>query len=135
MIKNRAEETFKNHLACLSQGKISDWSNLFAKNGVLEVPYAPKGFPKKVEGRTALYDYMKNFPEQFKVTYKNLNFHPTANPNLAIVEFDCEGVALSTKNAFIQKYISIVTTNDAGEIIKYVDYWNPIVIMESLGMM
>ncbi|TGV04134.1 hypothetical protein EM932_03065 [Flavivirga rizhaonensis] len=58
--------------------------NLFTKTGVLEILYAPKGFPNKVEGKEALHEYMKGFPEYFKVEFSSLYFRPTADPNLII---------------------------------------------------
>lgn len=133
-IKNKAQQTFKNHLKFLSEGDIQKWVNLFTDNGILEFPYAPKGFPQKVEGKEKLYEYMKNFPEHFNVTFTNLYFHPTANPNLVIAEFESNGVALSTNNPYEQKYISVVTTEDSGKIERYVDFWNPIAAMEALGV-
>jgi uncharacterized protein len=133
-IKNKAEQAFKNHLMYLSSGKIAEWVDLFTENGILEFPYATTGYPKKVQGKAALFEYMKNFPENFKVKFKNLYFHPTANPNLVIAEFESDGVAISTNNPYLQKYISVFTTDDEGKIQKYVDFWNPIIAMESLGV-
>jgi ketosteroid isomerase-like protein len=133
-IKNKAEQAFKNHLKYLSDVEIEKWTNLFTEDGVLEFPYAPKDFPTKVEGKQNLYGYMKNFPEHFKVTFTSLYFHPTANPNLVIAEFESDGVALSTNNRYEQKYISVVTVDDSGKIKRYVDFWNPIAAMEALGV-
>ncbi|GAA4273460.1 nuclear transport factor 2 family protein [Aquimarina gracilis] len=132
-IQNTAQQTFRSHLTYLSSGKIREWVNLFTENGILEFPYGPQGFPKKIEGKKALYEYMKNFPKHFKVEFINLFFHPTANPNLVIAEFESNGIALSTGNPYQQKYISIVKTTDEGKIFSYIDFWNPIVAMEALG--
>lgn len=133
-IKNKAEQAFKNHLIYLSSGRIKEWVDLFTDQGILEFPYATKGYPNKVQGKTELYEYMKNFPNNFKIEFRNLHFHPTANPNLVIAEFESDGIAISTKNPYQQKYISIFTTDDDGKIEKYVDFWNPIIAMESLGV-
>lgn len=133
-IKNKAEVTFKNHLKFLSEGNIEKWIDLFTDNGILEFPYAPKDFPKEVKGKEKLFEYMKNFPKHFKVTFVNLYFHPTANSNLIIAEFESNGIALSTNNSYDQKYISVVTTDDSGRIERYVDFWNPIAAMEALGV-
>ncbi|AUP77784.1 nuclear transport factor 2 family protein [Flavivirga eckloniae] len=133
-IKNQAEQTFKNHLSCLTEGRITDWINLFAENAVMEVPYSPKAFPNRIEGREGLYEYMKDIPKLFKIEYKNIHFHPTAEPNLVIVEFECTGKVLTTNKPYDQKYISVITLNNDGKIVKYVDYWNPVVALEALGM-
>lgn len=132
-IKEKAEHTFKNHLSLLSSGKIVEWVDLFTDNGILEFPYATKGYPEKVEGKKDLYGYMKNFPEHLQVVFTNLYFHPTANPNLVIAEFESDGIALSTRKPYMQKYISVVTTDNEGKIEKYVDFWNPVIFMESMN--
>ena len=132
--KNKAEETFKKHLHFLSNGNITEWVNLFTEDGILEFPYATKGYPKKIQGRDNLMEYMVNFPNHFKVKFINLHFHPTGNPNLVIAEFNSDGIAIETGNPYLQKYISVVTTNNDGEILKYVDFWNPIIAMEALGV-
>ena len=133
-IKNKAEEAFKNHLHFLSNGRIAEWVDLFTEDGILEFPYATEGYPKLIQGKSSLMEYMVNFPNHFKVEFTNLYFHPTANPNLVIAEFNSDGIAIETGNPYLQKYISVVTTNDDGEILKYVDFWNPIIAMESLGI-
>lgn len=132
-IRNTAQQTFKNHLEFLSTGQIEKWVDLFDGRGVLEFPYGPKDFPTKVSGKDELFDYMKNFPKHFKVKFENLHFHLTEEPTLVIAEFTSDGYALSTGKPYIQKYISVVTTDTAGKILKYVDFWNPMVALESIN--
>ncbi|WP_343669067.1 nuclear transport factor 2 family protein [Chitinophaga sp.] len=132
-IRTLAQQAFQNHLTYLSSGRISEWVDLFTADGVLEFPYGPADFPSHVAGKTALYDYMKNFPEHFKVEFENLHFHGTEDPTLVIAEFTSRGHAISTGKPYNQKYISVVTTNEDGKIVKYVDFWNPLVAMESIN--
>ncbi|MDJ1472725.1 nuclear transport factor 2 family protein [Cytophagaceae bacterium DM2B3-1] len=132
-IRTLAQQAFKNHLEYLSSGRITEWVDLFTNDGILEFPYGPADFPKHVEGKQSLYEYMKNFPEHFKVQFENLHFHVTEDPTLVIAEFTSSGHAISTGKPYNQKYISVVTTNEDGEIIKYVDFWNPMVAMEAIN--
>lgn len=132
-IKSLAQQAFKDHLEHLSSGRIAEWVNLFTEDGVLEFPYGPEGFPKKVSGKDELFDYMKNFPKHFKVIFEKLNFHATEDPTLVIAEFESNGIALATGKPYLQKYISVVTTTPEGKMIRYVDFWNPLVAMEALN--
>lgn len=132
-IRNAAQATFKNHLEFLSSGEIEKWVDLFEENGILEFPYGPADFPKQVIGKTELYEYMQNFPKHFSVSFENLHFHATESPNLVIAEFTSNGKAISTDKPYNQQYISVVTTNDDGKILKYVDFWNPLVAMEAIN--
>lgn len=131
-IRNAAQQTFKNHLEFLSSGRIEEWVNLFKEDGILEFPYGPKDFPTSVSGKKELYEYMKNFPNHFKVKFDNLHFHATEEPTLVIAEFTSDGHAVSTGKPYIQKYISVVTTDEEGKIIQYVDFWNPMVALEAI---
>ena len=50
-VRDAARLTFRNHLEYLSSGRIPEWVELFADEGVLEFPYGPEGFPKAVTGK------------------------------------------------------------------------------------
>jgi ketosteroid isomerase-like protein len=130
-IRAAAQQAFRDHLKYLSAGEIDRWVELFTEDGVLEFPYAPAGFPQSVRGKTELHEYMKNFPEHFKVEFTDLRFHETTDPALVIAEFASRGSALATGRPYNQRYISLVETRD-GRISRYVDYWNPQVAAESL---
>lgn len=131
-IRNAAQQTFKNHLEFLSSGRIEEWVDLFKEDGILEFPYGPKDFPTSVSGKKELYEYMKNFPDHFEVKFDNLHFHATEEPTFVIAEFTSDGHAVSTGKPYIQKYISVVTTDEEGKIIRYVDFWNPMVALEAI---
>lgn len=131
-IRAGAQRAFENHLAYLSSGRIREWVDLFTEDGILEFPYGPKGFPAKVAGKEELYEYMKNFPEHFKVEFIDLHFHGTTDPALVIAEFKSRGTALGTGRPYDQTYISVVETK-GGRISRYVDFWNPLVGMQALG--
>ncbi|WP_312174012.1 nuclear transport factor 2 family protein [Chryseobacterium sp.] len=132
-IRDAAQDAFKNHLELLSSGQIEKWVDLFDENGVLEFPYGPADFPKLVTGKAELYEYMQNFPKHFLVSFENLHFHATESPNLVIAEFTSIGKAISTGKPYNQRYISVVTTTDEGKILKYVDFWNPMVALEAIN--
>ncbi|OPG03849.1 nuclear transport factor 2 family protein [Microbispora sp. GKU 823] len=132
-VRDAAQQAFKNHLEYLSSGRIPEWVELFTDDGILEFPYGPADFPKEIRGKEALFEYMKNFPEHFKVTFVDLRFHETVDPSLVIAEFKSEGIAVSTGKPYNQTYISVVETTD-GKISRYVDFWNPLVAAESLNV-
>lgn len=132
-IRTQAQQTFSKHLEYLSSGQIPSWVDLFADDGVLEFPYGTDDFPKKVAGKAALSEYMQNFPKHFAVEFTGLRFHETTDPTLVIAEFASEGRALSTGRPYNQAYISVVETRD-GKITRYVDFWNPLVALQAMGV-
>ncbi|MFC3157609.1 nuclear transport factor 2 family protein [Chryseobacterium arachidis] len=109
--------------------------SFFEENGILEFPYGPADFPKQVIGKkqscmSICRTFQKHF---FQSVLKNLHFHATESPNVVIAEFTSNGKAISTDKPYNQQYISVVTTNDDGKILKYVDFWNPLVAMEAIN--
>ncbi|MGA5123255.1 nuclear transport factor 2 family protein [Streptomyces pseudogriseolus] len=130
--RTAACQAFLDHLDHLAAGRVDEWAELFTEDGVLEFPYAPPGYPTRLQGRGELRAHMAAFPKAFRVEMKDVRIHETVDPTLVIAELRCEGVALETGRPYDQTYISVVETRD-GRISRYVDYWNPLVAMEALG--
>lgn len=128
-----AQHALAEHLRLLSAGRIQEWVNLFAPDGILEFPYAPKNVPRRLQGHAELLAYMSHFPKTFDVKFVNLIFHDTTDPRLAIAEFGSTGRAVTTGKPYEQTCISVVYIDDHGRITRYVDYWNPLVAMEALS--
>lgn len=130
--RKRARDVFAHGLELVAAGRIREWVDLFAGDGVLEFPFPPPGFPARIEGAEALYEHMKDFPEQLQVSFSAPVYHDAADPELVIAEFTSEGTALATGRAFRQSYLSLVWVS-GGRITRFRDYWNPWVIIEALG--
>ncbi|EMF28609.1 nuclear transport factor 2 family protein [Streptomyces pseudogriseolus] len=130
--RTAARQAFLDHLDHLAAGRVDEWAELFTEDGVLEFPYAPPGYPARLQGRDELRAHMAAFPKAFRVEMKDVRIHETVDPTLVIAELRSEGVALETGRPYDQTYISVVETRD-GRISRYVDYWNPLVAMEALG--
>jgi ketosteroid isomerase-like protein len=127
-----AQHAVTEHLRLTAAGEVAEWLDLFTDDGILEFPFAPAGVPTRVQGRDALSAHMTHFPENFDVEFVGLVFHETTDPGLVIAEFRSVGRAVPTGKPYEQTCISVVYTNDAGRITRYVDYWNPLVAIEAL---
>ncbi|GAA2445589.1 nuclear transport factor 2 family protein [Streptomyces glaucus] len=131
-VRAAARQVFRDHLDLLTAGRVEEWVELFTEDGVLEFPYAPKGYTTRLVGRQELLAYISNFPKAFRLRMTDVRIHETVDPSLVIAELKSEGVALETGRPYDQTYISVVETVD-GRISRYVDYWNPLIAMEALG--
>lgn len=120
-------------LNALTRKDVKPWSELFTDDGVQKFPYAPEGSPKQVSGKTAIASYIADYPEI-------LDLHRIGTPtwyhdgNTAIALFEVEGTAVATGKPYNQRYISVIEHED-GKIVRYIDYWNPLVVQEALGAM
>lgn len=57
--------------------------------------------------------------------------HRTIDPDVAIVEVEGFGVGLPTGEPYEQRYVCVITTRN-GRIVRYKDYWNPVVFLRAL---
>nr|WP_025688637.1 nuclear transport factor 2 family protein [Paenibacillus zanthoxyli] len=128
-----SREIFHKFCKSLLEKDMNQFIELFDDNALFEFPYALKGFTQKLEGKAAIYEYIKDFPQSFDITrFSEPTFHFTLNPNIMIIEFGIEdGRNLTTGKPYLQKYISVIETKD-NKIVHYKDYWNPVVALVAL---
>lgn len=76
---------------------LDGWLDCFTVDGVMEWPFKLKGVPARLEGRQAIHDALAPVWERAKKSNRQISghervvFHQTADPELAIVEFDIVG--------------------------------------------
>jgi uncharacterized protein len=129
--KNAETQLFE-ALEALAQKNVEPWIQMFHEDGVIEFPFAPAGFPQRVEGKSAIAAYMRPFPDTFSIDkVVKVDVHHCGE-TMMVAEFRCEGRAVKTGNRYNQSYVGVVSHVD-GKVKKYRDYFNPIVAIESLG--
>jgi ketosteroid isomerase-like protein len=129
----RPRELVEHALDLLLKHDMAGFAGLWAEDGVVEFPFAAAGYPPRVEGREAIADYLRDYPNLLDiraVTAKTV--HETADPAVVVVEFSVAGVAVATQNPYELSYIAVITVED-GEIRHYRDYWSPLAAAEILG--
>jgi ketosteroid isomerase-like protein len=109
------------------------WTDLCDENVVAEFPFAPDGSPVRLEGRTALYEYLRNYPSVIDVReILSVRTYATDNPNVAIAEWSASGRVLANGNAYEMSYATFVTFRD-GLIANYREYWNPMAFIAAMS--
>jgi ketosteroid isomerase-like protein len=109
------------------------WSLLCADDVVAEFPFAPEGSPTRLQGREALYGYLRNYPSVIDVhSISHLRIYPTDDPNVAIAEWSSSGDVLTNGNAYEMSYATFVTVKD-GLIVNYREYWNPHAFLQAMS--
>lgn len=129
---SEAREVFARSVELMEAGRIEEWVDLFAPDGVLEIPFPLPGLPDRIAGTEALRQYMAVVPQQLTLKFGTPTYHQTEDPGVVVVEVTSEGTALATGSRFHQRYVSIVTVRE-GKITLFRDYWNPWVIIEAVG--
>ncbi|MFJ3908802.1 hypothetical protein EDE04_6347 [Streptomyces sp. 2132.2] len=123
-------ELYRHGLRLLLQKDIPAWMDLWDDNGVLEFPFAPDGWPERLEGKTAVGDYMRHYPDHIDLhDFPDVKIHQTTAAETIVVEMRGVGRLVETDTPFDMTYIAVVTVED-GLITSYRDYWNPLAVQQ-----
>ncbi|MFD3308800.1 nuclear transport factor 2 family protein [Streptomyces sp. NPDC058694] len=124
------EELYRHSLRLLLDKDIPAWVDLWAEDGVIEFPFAPQGWPGRLEGKEAIAAYMRHYPDHIDLhDFPDLRIHRTTESDVIVVEMRAVGRLVETDSPYDMTYIAVVTVRD-GLISSYRDYWNPLVIQE-----
>jgi uncharacterized protein len=69
-------------LRYLEEMNIPAWQSLWADDPAQEMPFAPEGFPQKLEGKAALHNQYKTLPENYRsMKFPTSDLIPSSIPN------------------------------------------------------
>ncbi|MDV3130318.1 TIGR03618 family F420-dependent PPOX class oxidoreductase [Mycobacterium sp. 21AC1] len=109
------------------------WVDTFAEDAVLELPYAPANYPQRLEGKAAIFEYVKDYPKHIDLRdISELAVHQTLDPKVLVVEAVVEGLVVATGNPYRVRYVWVITV-EAGKVVRQRDYWNPVSVLDALG--
>lgn len=121
-------DLYRHSLSLLLDKDIRAWVGLWAEHGVMEFPFAPPGWPERLEGREAVAAYMRDYPDHIDLhDFPDLKIHETADPATVVAEMRGVGRMVTTGSPFDMTYIAVVTAQD-GRFTSYRDYWNPLAV-------
>ncbi|SDI16297.1 hypothetical protein SAMN05421505_13639 [Sinosporangium album] len=123
-------DLYRHSLRLLLDKDIPGWVGLWADEGVMEFPFAPQGWPERVEGRAAIAAYMRHYPDHIDPhDFPDLRIHQTTDPETIVVEMRGVGRLVETDSPYDMTYIAVVTVQ-SGRFTSYRDYWNPLAVLE-----
>ncbi len=106
--------------------------DMFAVDGVLEYPYAPPGLNTPIAGRDAIIANFQRIRKLLRIDgVADVSEIEVSDPDMVVLEFSGSGEGLLTKEAYNQRYISVIRMRD-GNIVHYKDYWNPIALLRAV---
>ncbi|WP_030246820.1 MULTISPECIES: nuclear transport factor 2 family protein [unclassified Streptomyces] len=121
-------DVFRHSLRLLLDKDISGWVELWDDDGVMEFPFAPEGWPRRLEGKAAVLDYMRDYPDHIDLqATPDLTIHRTDDPATVVVEMRAVGRLVASRAPYDMTYIAVVTVAD-GRFTHYRDYWNPLAL-------
>ncbi|MFC5143606.1 nuclear transport factor 2 family protein [Streptomyces aureoversilis] len=121
-------DLYRHSLSLLLDKDMRAWVGLWAEHGVMEFPFAPPGWPERLEGREAIAAYMRDYPDHIDLHgFPDLKIHETTDPETVVAEMRGVGRMVTTGSPFDMTYIAVVTAQD-GRFASYRDHWNPLAV-------
>lgn len=121
-----AFERFRDHLLTPAAPGLE---HFLADDGVVESPFAPPGAPRRIEGRRAFAAGAVPQREALRarVTFTDVRdvvVHETADPEVAVVEYEIEGVRRADGMRAAAPFAVVVRVVD-GKVALWREYQNP----------
>jgi ketosteroid isomerase-like protein len=110
------------------------FADLFAADGVIEIPFAGPDLPARIDGQRAIRDYSRRIATAaLRIDgLDTVAVHHTDDPEVLIVELVARGTVITTGHAITARSIQIFRIRD-GKILLFRDYANPNALAEALG--
>lgn len=105
---------------------------LFAPDGRQSMPFSPAGFPTRLEGRDAIRNQYRGLPENFtSMRFPDRVVRDLADPTMFVATYR-GSIALKSGGRYDNTYIGLFTVRD-GQIVEFVEYFNPITLQDAFG--
>jgi ketosteroid isomerase-like protein len=121
-------EVFERVLQSIRDVQMDVYADLFAADAIFELPFAPPGIPRRIEGREAIRAFIRAGADRLGAASPQWRFssvvvHETVDPEVIVTEFEVHGVAAGDPYQFSNLQVMTVRK---GEIVSLRDYWNPL---------
>ncbi|MEV7010905.1 nuclear transport factor 2 family protein [Streptosporangium sp. NPDC051022] len=108
---------------------------LLAEDVVVEMPFAPPGRPRRVEGRERFAAFAAQGRAALPVRFdeiRELAVHETADPEVIVVEYEITGTVTTTGRRATAPFVGVLRARD-GKVTHWREYQDAMAIAEALG--
>jgi ketosteroid isomerase-like protein len=107
--------------------------DLLAEDAVFEYVITVPGYPRRVEGRTAVAELYRPYGDALVLDRcYDLAVHHDPAQGTVVLEYASEGKVVATGAPYGNRYISVLTLRDR-EVVHWRDYLDPIAVFDALG--
>ena len=107
-------------------------SEIVAEDIVMDLPYSPEGYPKRLIGKKDLMNHFESALAAYgKVKFINMRFWDMADPGFIAVQFQGE-TELPSGSRYCNHYFCMFEIRE-GKLHSWLEYFNPLVALEAFG--
>jgi len=121
-------DVFERALRAIQDVQMDVYADLFAADATLQLPFAPPGVPRRIEGQETIRAFLRAGAERLRAAppqfqFRSIVVHETDDPEAIVTEFEVHGLAAGEPYQFSN--LQVITVRN-GEIASLRDYWNPL---------
>lgn len=133
--RQQTEQAVRTFLTSLETKDMAAFASVWAEDAVQDMPFAPEGFPKRVEGRENLIQHYAAWPEiSGAASFTDaLVVYPMGDPTMVFAEWRGSVDIISTGRIYNQRYGGLFHVVN-GKIVLFREYFDPIVFSEAFGL-
>ena len=124
--RQQTQQAVRDFLDSLEKKDMEKFASIWAEDAVQDMPFSPKGFPRRVSGKANLIKHYAAWPknsEKADFTSK-LVFYPMKDPEMVFVEFKGDVDIIPTKRKYKQHYGGLFHV-EKSKIKLFREYFNP----------
>ena len=136
----RTPEEIVEHVRKMVAGEQThaQFADLFTEDGVMAYKFPTQWQPEEIEGREEIRAYFgkvrgSNVRERIEVQGVEANCWRTNDPAVVVAEITHRGWSKVKQDYYTFTAVAIIRLRD-GEIVRYDDYMNPLLLTELLGL-
>jgi ketosteroid isomerase-like protein len=100
---------------------------------VLEIPFAPEGVPKRIEGKPAVIEYYSSIPDLITAPgFDGRTIDTLADPSELVAEYRSECEVIPTGRRYANTYIARASIRD-GAVARFAEFFDSAVLIEALA--
>jgi uncharacterized protein len=128
--RGRNLDTVRRWLALLEAEDIEAWKGLWASEARQDMPYAPPAFPKSFD-RDRLFEQYDGLPQAYDyMRYPELELFETQDPKVVIARFHGDIQLKDNAGRYDNRYVSFFVFDPDGKVVRVIEHFNPLVLME-----
>lgn len=127
-------EVVRRYLDAVGALDLDALADTFAADVVMDLPYAPPGFPPRVEGAEHVNAFFAALPEMITpLGFHDYELHVLADdPDSVLAHYASDARIKPTDRPYRNRYISRFRVQN-GAITWFAEYFDPLVLVEALG--